>query len=69
MSQQDNSRAAVERLAAELAATDDPAHAEALASQIRLHAELASLGADEVTKLTAKATPAKPTKAPKAAEG
>lgn len=43
MSQQDNSRAAVERLVAELASTDDPAHAEALASQIRIHAELAGL--------------------------
>jgi hypothetical protein len=68
--QQDNSRAAVERLLAELATTDDPAHADGLANQVRLHAELAGLSPDEVAAMAAKVPPAKPAKAAaKAAEG
>jgi hypothetical protein len=43
MSQPDISRATVERLRAERAATTDPAHLAALDNQIRLHSELAGL--------------------------
>ena len=63
MSQQDNSRAAVERLLAELAATGDPVHAQALEAQIRLHAELAGMTAEDVAALASPAAkPAKQTK-------
>jgi hypothetical protein len=70
VSQQDNSRAAVERLLAERAATEDPAHAAALEGQIRLHAELAGLGPEDLEsvaraaadKLKADAKGAKPPK-------
>lgn len=58
--QQEISRATVERLLVELAATADPAHAEAVAQQIRLHAELAGLDAEAVAKLATPAPKAKP---------
>jgi hypothetical protein len=41
VSQQDISRATVERLSAELTAVTDPAVAAGIADQIRLHSELA----------------------------
>ena len=69
MSQQDNSRAAVERLVAELATTDDAAHADALANQIRLHAGLAGMNDEDIAKLAAPAAPAKSAKTAKAVEG
>lgn len=63
MSQQDNSRAAVERLLAERAATGDPVHAQALEAQVRLHAELAGMTAEDVAALAPPAAkPAKQTK-------
>ncbi len=68
MSQQDNSRAAVERLAAELAATDDPAHAAALESQIRLHSELAGLATGGIVEDPPALVVPKQAKASKAAE-
>lgn len=74
MSQQETSRAAVDRLLAELAATDDMAHGEATFSQIKMHAELADISPEElaeaVKKLGPTTTPVKPAKAAKpAAEG
>jgi len=76
VSQQDNSRAAVERLTAERAATIDPAHAAALESQIRLHSELAGLatgGIVEGPPIEFEDPPAlvvpKSARGPKAAEG
>jgi hypothetical protein len=70
MSQQDTSRAAVERLAAELgAAGEDSAYREALTDQIRLHAELAGLSADELAALVNPPKPAKAAKAAKPVEG
>jgi hypothetical protein len=74
MSQQENSRAAVERLLTEFIATDDPAQADGLAGQIRIHAELAGLTAAEVAELgklaEAAAAPApEPVKAAKPVEG
>jgi hypothetical protein len=70
VSQQDISRATVERLLAERAATGDPAHAAALESQIRLHAEMAGLEPKDfeavaraaADKLKAEAKNAKPAK-------
>lgn len=70
MSQQDNSRAAVERLLAERAATGDPAHAAALEGQIRLHAELADLEPEDlesVARAAADKLKAKGAKPPKPA--
>jgi hypothetical protein len=72
VSQQDNSRAAVERLLAERATTEDPAHATALESQIRLHAELAGLEPEDLEAVARAAADklkadAKGTKPPKPA--
>jgi hypothetical protein len=69
VSQQDNSRAAVERLLGDLAATKDLAHATALASQIKLHAELAGLNDEDVAKLAEQVAgpPARQTKTAKTA--
>jgi hypothetical protein len=60
VSQQDNSRAAVERLRVERAGATDPEYAAALDNQIRLHSELAGLYlgvADELEKLAEKWVP------------
>jgi hypothetical protein len=51
VSQERNSRAAVERLMVERAATADPAHAAALESQIDLHAALAGLSDDDLAAI------------------
>jgi len=68
--QQEISTATVDRLLAELANTDDPAHADALMSQLRLHAELAGLSLEDVAKLAAaKSEPVKTAKPAKAVEG
>lgn len=68
--QQEISAATVDRLLAELANTDDPAHADGLMSQLRLHAEMAGLSLEDVAKLAAaKTEPAKPGKPAKATEG
>jgi hypothetical protein len=67
VSQQDISRATVERLLGELAETKDQAHAEALAGQVRLHAELAGLTDDDVAKLAATVAPPKSAKPAKPA--